>query len=180
MEKIKKNAVIITGPGFEDVEVTYPFYRLQEEGFNVEIATNNAVKVIGKHGQPIEKIKQPIDATKLKAENYDLLIIPGGNEAPDRVRQVKSILEFVAKMNKQGKPIASICHGPWVLISSGIIKGKKATCYTGMVDDLKNAGAKYYDQTVVQDDNIITSRHPKDLTVWMKKTIEVFNARSKK
>jgi protease I len=160
-----KKAVIITGPGFEDVEVTYPYYRLLEASFSVDIATKDKLDVVGKHGQ---KLIATVDAKKLSEKIYDLIIIPGGHEAPDRVRQIKEVLLFVQKMHAKKKIIASICHGPWVLISSGIMKGKKATCYVGCKDDLINAGAIYEDKSVIVDENIITSPHFRDLPVFMK------------
>jgi len=164
------NVVIITGPGFEDSEVIFPYFRLQEEGYSVDVVTSNDLPVTGKHGYPQEPT---IKISELGKKKYDLVVIPGGNEAPDRVRQVKEILDFVKQMYKKGKVISSICHGPWVLISAGIIKGKNATCYKGMKDDLINAGAFYREVPYVIDGNIITSDHPRNLGVWMKTTISL-------
>lgn len=160
--------VIITGPGFEDPEVIFPYYRLLEEGFHVDISTSNDLEVKGKHGY---HFNPTVKFEKLNAKDYDAVIIPGGNEAPDRVRQVEQILKFIKNMHKTGKIISSICHGPWVLISAGIIKGRKATCYPGMKDDLINAGALYKSNSVVVDKNIVTSDHPRNLAPWMKETI---------
>lgn len=162
--------VIITGPGFEDPELIYPYFRLQEEGYTVDIVTSSNTEVRGKYGYPIIPTKK---ISELKTVSYDCVIIPGGNEAPDRVRQVKEILSFVKNMYEMGKIISSICHGPWVLISAGIIKGKNATCYKGMRDDLINAGANYREAPVVVDSNIITSDHPRNLGPWMKTTVEI-------
>ena len=183
MEKIRKNAVIITGQEFEDPEVIYPFYRLVAAGFNVDIATENGLDVKGKFGFPISallKPNKPINTVDLQVINYDLVLIPGGHVAPDRIRQLKDVTNFIKKMHEAGKLVTSICHGPWVLISAGILKRVKATCYPSMIDDLKNAGAIYLDEPVVVDKNVITSRRPRDLPVWMEKIIEVFNARSQK
>lgn len=178
MKKIRKNAVIITGQGFEDPEVIYPFYRLIAAGFSVDIAAENGSNVSGKFGFPIStllKPNQPVDVKDLRVNNYDMVVIPGGHVAPDSVRQIKEVLDFVKGMFAGGKLIASICHGPWVLISAGILKGVKATCYPSMIDDLKNAGAIYLNEPVVVDKRIITSRRPRDLPIWMEKTIKVFN-----
>ena len=169
MKKTKK-VVIITGPGFEDPEVIYPYYRLQEEGYIVDVVTSNDSIVYGKHGIPMTPT---IKILNLETDFYAGVILPGGNEAPDRVRQVKDILSFVKKMYERGKIVSSICHGPWILISAGIIKGKNATCYKGMKDDLINAGANYQEAPVVIDKNIITSDHPRNLGTWMKTTIEL-------
>lgn len=165
-----KKTVIITGPGFEDAEFIYPYYRLQEEGFVVDVATHNDIAVKGKHGYPL---KPTIFISELDIQNYDAVIIPGGHEAPDRVRQVQKILDFVKDMYNEDKVVSSTCHGPWVLISAGIIKGKKATCYKGMKDDLTNAGAIYQNKPVVVDKNIVTSDHPENLGIWMKTTISL-------
>ncbi|MBI4009313.1 type 1 glutamine amidotransferase [Candidatus Roizmanbacteria bacterium] len=177
----KMRAVIITDQGFEDPEVIYPFYRLQAAGIEVNIATKGAANVKGKFGFPVLallKPKEPTDAGKLQAKDYDLVVVPGGHVAPDNIRQIKEVLAFIKAMYKNGKLIASICHGPWVLISAGILRGKKATCYPSMVDDLINVGAKYLDEPVVVDANVITSRRPRDLPVFMERVISEFNKRN--
>jgi len=182
MKKIRKNAVIITGPEFEDPEVIYPFYRLVAAGFNVDIATENAKDVKGKFGFPISallKPNKPINTIDLQVINYDLILVPGGHVAPDKVRQLKDVTNFIRKMYEAGKLVTSICHGPWVLVSAGILKGVKATCYPSMIDDLKNAGAIYLDEPVVIDGNIITSRRPRDLPIFMEEIIKVFGNRHK-
>lgn len=168
----KHRVVIITGPGFEDVEVIYPYYRLMEEGFVVDIATSTDEEVFGKHGIPISPT---ILLKNLKEKNYFAAVIPGGHEAPDRVRQKTEVLEFLKAMNVRKKIISSTCHGPWVLISAGLLKGKKATCYVGMKDDLINSGAVYKNLPVVVDGNIITSDHPRNLGPWMRETIKSLN-----
>jgi len=178
MRKIQKRAVIITAEGFEDEEVIYPVIRLEEENFNVDIATKGKKLVLGRLKFPLELMiryyANHVDSLKLKAEKYDLVIIPGGFEAPDRMRQVPEILKFVKEMYRKKKIVAGFCHGPWVLISAGILKGKKATCYKGMADDLKNAGAVFVDKPVVIDDNIITSPHPRVLGDFMKAILSKF------
>lgn len=166
-----KRAVIIIGPGFEDTEFAYPFYRLQEAGFKVDVVTSNNQEIKGKHGLPAQPTLQSKD---LKPESFDLVVIPGGHEGPDRVRQVKEVLGFVKAMNDLKKPISSVCHGPWVLISAGIVKGKKATCYQGCKDDLINAGAHYLDEPVVTDGHLVTAQHFKYNADWMKATLKLF------
>ena len=176
-----KKIVVITAQGFEDEELIYPVVRLFEEGCQVDVAVKNKELVTGRFGFPLDYLiknhAQLVDTANLKVEDYDAVLIPGGFEAPDRVRQIPEVLEFVKGMNKAGKIIAAFCHGPWVLISAGIISGKPATCYKGMADDLINAGAKYLDEPVVEtDDNIITSRHPRDIGAFMKRLIELLMA----
>jgi len=175
---MQKRAVIITAEGFEDEEVMYPIMRLKEEGFTVDIATKDAKLVNGRLNFPLELMVryygELVDAKKLEAEKYDLVLLPGGFEAPDRVRQISEVLEFVRKMYDQKKIVAAFCHGPWVLISAGLLKGKRATGYVGIKDDIINSGAVYVDEPVVEDGNMITSRHPRDIGAFMKALLAKF------
>lgn len=173
-----KRAVIITAEGFEDEEVIYPIIRLKEEDFEVDIATKGQKYVEGRLKFPLELLVRYygklVDSTKLETKDYDLVLIPGGFEAPDRVRQIPEVLEFVKKMHQKKKLVAAFCHGPWVLISAKLLKGKRATGYIGITDDIKNAGAAYIDEPVVIDGNIITSRHPRDVGLFMKAILAYF------
>lgn len=169
-----KRAVIITGPNFQDEEFTYPYYRLSEEGYSVDVATPDKVVVYGKYGVPA---KPTIDTKDLKASNYDLVILPGGFEAPDRLRIRKEVLGFVKEMYESNKVVAAICHGPWICISAGIMKGKRATGYMSIADDIKNAGATYLEEDVVIDGNLITSPHYRNNGDFMKAVIKTMNAR---
>ena len=166
-----RRAVIITAQNFQDEEFIYPYYRLLEAEFQVDVATKDKQKVIGKYGLPVNPTK---DVTDLRVEDYDLVVLPGGHEAPDRVRQIREVLEFVRGMSDRGKVVAAICHGPWIAISAGIMRGKKATCYVGMADDLKNAGAHYVDAPVVVDGNLVTSPHYKNNGDFMRAVLEKF------
>lgn len=169
-----KRVVIITGPNFQDEEFTYPYYRLLEEGYGVDVATPDKVIVYGKYGVPA---KPTIDTKDLKASNYDLVILPGGFEAPDRLRIRKEVLSFVKEMHESNKVVAAICHGPWICISAGIMKGKRATGYMSIADDIKNAGATYLEEDVVIDGNLITSPHYRNNGDFMKAVIKTMNAR---
>ncbi len=164
-----KKAVIIIGQGFEDSEFFYPYYRLQEDNILVDVAIAGDNPVTGKYGMPASST---ITCEELDADNYDIVIIPGGHEGPDRVRQVKTVLEFVKEMDEKEKIIGTICHGSWVTISAGIVKGRTMTCYVGMKDDLINAGAKYVDEDVVVDGKIVSSPHFRNNHQWMKAIIE--------
>lgn len=153
------NAVIITGPGFQDHDVVYTYYRLKEEGYNVDIATKEGKPVIGKYNVPLpmDKTAKPnIAFTDLSVDRYDVVILTGGHEAPDRVRQDKSVLAFVKGMDEAGKIVAGLCHGPWIMISAKVLKGRKVCAYVGMVDDMANSGAEVVDAEVITDGNIIT------------------------
>lgn len=164
----ERKIVILTGPGGEDPELMVPYYWLQAVG-KVEVATHNDLEAKTKFGQPI---KPTVKVEDLKPEDYDAVVVPGGLEAPDRLRQVKTVTDFVARMFEIGKLVTSTCHGPWVLISAGIMDGKRATGYPGIKDDLVNAGVRYEAAPVVVDGNIITSDHPRDITPWMVETVK--------
>lgn len=168
-----KRAVVLAGPGYEEREFFYAYYRLQEANFIVDVVTSNNEQVKGKFGIPIEPT---IKLGQLDAKKYDLVVIPGGYESPDKMRQVNEILNFVRQMNQYGKIISSTCHGPWVLASAGILKNRKATCYRGCKDDVINAGANYIDEPVVVDSNIITAQHYKDNPAWMRETLKTFES----
>ncbi len=173
MKSNAKRAVIITGPHFQDEEFIYPFYRLQEAGFAVDVATKDKAVVYGKYGIPA---KPTADTKDLKESDYDLVVLPGGHEAPDRVRQDKSVLSFVKDMDSKGKLIAAICHGPWILISARVLGGRKATAYEGIADDVRNAGANYVDAPVVEDGNLITSPHYRYNADFMRAVLRKFDS----
>jgi protease I len=152
-------AVIISADNFEDVELFYPLHRLKEEGIAVEVASMKEGSITGKHGYPIH-----VDLTlaEVKPEEFDMLVLPGGR-APERVRLEEKALEIARYFFDKNKPVGAICHGVQVLISAGVIRGRKATCFIGIRDDLKSAGAQYEDKEVVVDGNLVTSRNPDDL-----------------
>ncbi len=163
-------SVIITGPGFQDEEYVYPFYRLKEAGYEVEVATKDCSIVYGKYGVPA---RATMDTKDLDEKNFDLVVLPGGFEAPDRVRLLSEVLEFIRKMDENKKLIAAICHGPWILISAGITKGRKITAYWSIEADVRNSGADYQHKVpVVLDDNIITSPHYNNNSDFMKSIIK--------
>ena len=162
-------AVIITAQNFQDEEFTYPYYRMKEEGWEVDVATPDQMEVFGKYGVPARANKNTRD---LKAADYDVVVIPGGFEAPDRLRIRKEVLSFVKDMFEAKKLVAAICHGPWVCISAGIIRGKKVTGFMAIKDDLVNAGGIYLDQGVVIDGNLISSPHYRNNGDFMKAVIQ--------
>lgn len=172
MEELRdKKVIIISTHNFEDAELIYPYYRLKEAGAGVKIASLEKGIIRGKHGIDVTA---ELMIKELKADNYDAVIIPGG-WAPDRLRVYKEVLDFVSKMNEKGKLIAAICHGPHVLISAGLVKGRRLTAVRPLWDDLKNAGAIVQDKAVVRDKNIITSRFPPDLPAFCKEIIKTLS-----
>ena len=149
---------------FEDLELWYPVLRLREEGITVHLAGEEAGKVYtGKNGL---KAEADIAFTDLDPEKYDGLLVPGG-WAPDKLRRYPEILDFVKAMNEKEKPIGEICHAGWVLVSANILKGRRVTSTKGIMDDMKNAGAHWSDEPVVIDKNLVSSRKPVDLPIYM-------------
>ncbi|MGE5399569.1 MAG: type 1 glutamine amidotransferase domain-containing protein [Ignavibacteriales bacterium] len=168
MELEGKKVIIFVADMFEDLEFWYPCLRMKEAGASVVVVGPKADTYTGKHGVPAKADKGIKD---VKDNDFDILIIPGGY-SPDMMRRSPEMVEFVKKMNQKGKTIAAICHGPWMLASAGIIKGKKLTSFFSIKDDLINAGAKWVDQEAVVDGNIITSRDPNDLPAFCRTIIE--------
>lgn len=164
----EKRIGILAEDDFEDLELYYPYFRLIEAGCKAEI--------IGSRGKDYYKgkkglsIKKDVDIESIAPQDYDGVIIPGG-WAPDRLRRSDKICSFVRGIYEQGKLVASICHGPWVLVSSNIVKGHTMTSTQAIKDDLVNAGAHWVDRAAVRDGNIITSRNPHDLPAFMKEIL---------
>ncbi|MEM0465178.1 MAG: DJ-1/PfpI family protein [Candidatus Pacearchaeota archaeon] len=166
-----KKAVIITWEGYQDSEVIYPYYRLLEDDFKVDIAAQKTGDIYGILGT---KMKATIPIHDLKIEDYDLIILPGGVKAIEKVRQEKNVLDFIYEWNKIGKVIGSICHGAQLLISAKVTKGRKISGYYSIKDDIENSGATYIDAPYVTDENIISSPHYNYLGPWMKEVLRVF------
>ena len=171
-----KKAIIISGNLAQDHEFIYPFYRLLEEGFTVDVCMNEGKKVKGILGTdlPPNKDHEVKKIEDIRTEDYDLLIIPGGVKAMEKVRQNKQIINFITNFHNQKKIIGCICSGAQMLISAQVVKGKKISGYYSMKDDIINAGADYTDLPAVIDSGIITTAHYKDMGPWMKAILEVY------
>ncbi len=163
-----KRAAIIAADEFEDLELFYPMYRLQEEGVETVVVGLTKEKITGKKGYPVTP-QATID--QVSARDFDMLVVPGG-KSPERLRLNSKLLEFVRDFDRQGKVIAAICHAGQVLASAGIVKGRTMTCVAGIRDDMVNAGAHYMDKPAVRDANLVTSRVPQDLPEFARLTIE--------
>lgn len=165
--KGKKIAIFVENI-YEDLEFWYPKIRMEEEGAEVTVIAPKAEETYtGKHGLPAKSDQAIVG---VKTEEFNALIIPGGY-SPDKMRRNKDMVKFVKEMNDAKKPIAAICHAPWMLASAGALKGKKITSFFSLKDDLVNAGADWVDQEVVHDENIITSRAPQDLPAFCREII---------
>ncbi len=162
-------ALFISADNFEDTELLVPYYRLKEEGFDVDVASIRKGKIKGKHGYEVEANKS---LKEIDPSNYDLLVLPGG-KAPEMIRKEREALDIASHFFKSNKPVAAICHGPQILISAGLLKGRRATCYKSVAEEMKEAGALYEDKEVVVDGNLVTSRQPSDLPAFMRKMMKM-------
>lgn len=166
---MKKVAILIEDL-FEEMELLYPYYRLQEEGYEVHlVGTEKDTVYKGKTGD--YPVKSTHSSKEINPKDYDAVVVPGGY-SPDQMRRCEATIDFVKSLDKEDKPIAAICHGPWIMASSCDLKGKKMTSFYSIKDDLINAGANFVDEEVVVDGNLITSRTPKDLIPWTKAIIK--------
>ena len=163
-----KRVAILVENYYDEKEFWYPYFRFQEEEAEVRVIGSGSAEVYKSKGQIEIKPDAPADA--VSAAQFDAVIVPGGF-APDYLRRYEAVLRLVRDAFNQGKVVASVCHGAWVLISAGIVAGKRATCLASIKDDLKNAGATYLDEPVVVDGKMITSRRPADLPVFCRAII---------
>lgn len=155
--------------GYEDSEMKNPYEAMNEAGHEADVVgLEKGAELKGKKGTV--SYTSDYSISEVKADDYDAVIIPGGS-APEALRVHEEVVQFVKQANDQGKVIAGICHGPQVMISADILEGVNATSYMGIRDDLKNAGSNYFDQEVVVDGNIITSRTPKDEPAFIKEIL---------
>src|SRR5437870_11187397 len=169
MQLSGKKIAILVDNVYQEMEVWYPLYRLREAGAEV-------ITVGAKAGQTYtSKLGYPVHCDKsydeVSASQFDGVVVPGGY-APDHIRRHAKANQLVNDIDAQGKLVAAICHAAWVLCSAGILKGRKATCFFAIKDDVINAGARYVDDEVVVDGNIITSRKPEDLPAFMQAVIQ--------
>jgi len=161
-------ALIISADNFEDTELLVPYYRLKEEGLQVDIASMKKGKIRGVHGYEVEANK---GLGEINPEDYDILILPGGR-APEIIRKEKEALEIASDFFSRNKPVSAICHGPQTLITAGLLKGMHATCYKSVAQEMRNAKALYEDKEVV-DGNLVTSRQPSDLPAFLRETMKM-------
>jgi len=161
-----KPALIITGKNVQDHEYIYPYYRLQEDGFHVDVATDGKTEVMGQLGAA--RVTPTLGLDNLDPADFQVLVLPGGAKCMEYVRQDRRIIDFITAFNGTGKVIGSICHAAQLLISAKVVKGRKISGYYSVKDDIENAGAIYVDEPVVIDGNIISTAHYKHLGPWMK------------
>jgi protease I len=166
----KKIALIATD-GFEDSELTKPKEAVEEAGAIVTVISDHDEKIKGKNGMEIS-----VDMTtdEVSADDYDGLLVPGGVKNPDDMRTNSEGVSFVRDFFEQHKPVAAICHGPWLLVEADVLNGRKITSWPSLKTDIRNAGGNWVDEEVVVDQGLVTSRKPDDLDAFCAKTVEEF------
>jgi protease I len=165
----RKKIAILIDDGYEDSEFIYPYYRLLEAGVEVDVVGQEKRSYRGKHGT---RTKGTERIRALKSDGYDGLYVPGGY-APDRLRREPEMTVFVSSVYEAGKVVCAVCHGPSLLASAGILRGKTVTAYASIKDDIENAGAEYTGRSVERDGSIITARDPQALPEMMKLFLEM-------
>ena len=171
MEPARRRVALLVEDLYQDLEVWYPYFRLLEAGVDVIVVGTNKKDFKSKHGYPIQA---NVTIDRVSPNEFDGVIVPGGY-APDILRRYPAVVKFVRDMNQQGKLIGAICHAGWVLCSADVLRGKTATCFFAIKDDLINAGAKYVDRDVVRDGNLITSRKPDDLPAFLRAILQALD-----
>ncbi len=171
-----KRIAILATNGVEQVEMTEPRKALEEAGATTELVSPAKGKL--QAWQHMEKGDQfPVDVPLDAADpnRYDGLLLPGGMANPDQLRMLPRAVEFVRSFFDRGKPVAAICHAPWTLVEADVVRGRTLTSWPSLKTDLKNAGARWVDREVVQDDRLVTSRKPDDLPAFNRKILDLFS-----
>ena len=170
-----KKVAILVADGFEQVEMTKPRAALNEAGAETKIVSLKSGKIQGmNHADRGDKFDVDLTLGEARPDDFDALMIPGGLMNPDALRANGDALEFTRHFFEAGKPVAAICHGPWVLIDAGVIRGRTLTSWPNIKTDVKNAGGKWVNEEVVVDNGLVTSRKPDDIPAFNRKMIEEF------
>jgi protease I len=171
-----KKVAILAADMFERVELEEPRKALEDAGADVEVVSIHDGEIKGfDHFDPANTVEVDHTVEQASPEDYDALLIPGGVGNPDQLRGDENAVSFVQQFHQAGKPMAVICHGPWVLVESGVVRGKRVTSWPTLETDIRNAGGEWVDQEVVVDDGIVTSRKPDDIPAFNRKMIEEFS-----
>ncbi|WP_348269094.1 type 1 glutamine amidotransferase [Edaphobacter paludis] len=175
-----KRVAIVATEGFEQVELTKPKKALEDAGAQVDVIAPKAGIKSGKiKGWDMtdwgESVKVDVELSEAKEGSYDALLLPGGVMSPDKLRMDPQAVAFIKSFFTANKPVAAICHGSWTLIEADVVRGKTLTSWPSLQTDLRNAGAKWVDQEVVEDNGLVTSRKPDDLPAFNKTVIELFS-----
>jgi len=171
-----KKVAILAADMFERVELEEPRKALEDAGADVEVVSIHDGEIQGfDHFDPADTVKVDHTVEAVSPDDYDALMIPGGVGNPDQLRGDENAVSFVQQFHQAGKPIAVICHGPWVLVESGAVRGKRVTSWPTLATDIRNAGGEWVDDEVVVDGNLITSRKPDDLPAFNREMLRIFS-----
>jgi protease I len=171
-----KRIAILATDGVEQVEMTEPRKALDAAGAKTELVSPAKGKLQAwQHHEKGDKFTVDVELDAADPNNYDALLLPGGVANPDQLRTMPKAVQFVKSFFEQDKPVAAICHAPWVLLEADVVRGRTVTSWPSLRTDLKNAGAKWVDREVVEDDGLVTSRKPDDLPAFNRKIIELFS-----
>jgi protease I len=175
-----KHVAILVANGFEQVEMTGPRKALEDAGAKTDLISPVRGEVQGwNHFDKGDKFPVDVSLSDALAKNdYDALLLPGGVANPDQLRTIPEAVEFVESFFEDGKPVAAICHGPWMLVEAGVVRDRTMTSWPSLKTDLRNAGANWVDEEVVADHGLVTSRKPDDIPAFNEKMIEEFAVRS--
>jgi protease I len=179
-QKLKgRRIAALAADGFEKVELVVPMKALQAAGAKVDVISlrHGNIRGVNLH-EPASRVHVDKTIAEAHPDDYDGLLLPGGFINPDLLRQSAEARAFVRAFDEAGKPIASLCHGPWVLASAGLLQGRTLTSWPGVRDDLVNAGATWLDQQLVRDGNLVTSRGPQDLVPFVEGCLDLFAQRA--
>jgi protease I len=170
-----KKVAILAADMFERVELEEPRKALEDAGAEVEVVSIHDGEIQGfDHFDPANKVKVDKTVEEVSVDDYDALLIPGGVGNPDQLRGDENAVNFVREFVESKKPLAVICHGPWILVEAGVVRGRKLTSWPTLQTDIRNAGGEWVDEEVVVDDGIVTSRKPDDIPAFNAKMIEEF------
>jgi protease I len=170
-----KKIAILAADMFERVELEEPRKALEDAGAAVEVVSIHDGEIKGfDHFDPASKVKVDRTVDEASPDDYDALLVPGGVGNPDQLRGDENAVSFVRGFHESGKPMAVICHGPWVLVESGVVRGKRVTSWPTLETDIRNAGGEWVDEEVVVDGNLVTSRKPDDLPAFNREMLRRF------
>lgn len=164
-----KRAIILAGAQIQDHEFIYPFYRLKEDDYQVDVAVRNKETVLGSMGV---RIVPTIDIPDVSVTDYQILVVPGGAKAMEYMRQDRKLIDVISDAHSQNVLISAICHGTQLLISAGLVRGRRISGYYSIREDIENAGGTYVDAPAVSDAGVITCPHYKHLGPWMKAVLQ--------
>jgi protease I len=181
-EQLQKTRIaILVANGFEQVEMTEPRKALEAAGAKADLISPEKREVQGmNHAEKADKFKVEVALDSASPSDYDALLLPGGVANPDKLRTIPGAVKFVESFFTSGKPVAAICHGPWMLVEAGVLPRRTVTSWPSLRTDIRNAGGEWVDRDVVSDDGLVTSRKPDDIPAFNRKMIEVFSERKHK